>query len=196
MIGSVTVVPAVLAALGDKVDKGRIPFLHRLRRDDGESRALGLGPRHASCAARWSRPSPPARLLVALAIPALGMHTAQHRHRRPARASSRSCRSTTACRRRSRATRSRRASSSTAKDVTSAQVDGRDPRPERSTPIATGHDPRAGQRHGQPRPHGARSSIADPGQRRRRRVGARAGEAARQRHPARPSASVDGTEAT
>src|SRR3954470_24810614 len=41
MIGSVTVVPAVLAALGDKVNKGRIPFLHRVRRDDGESRAWG-----------------------------------------------------------------------------------------------------------------------------------------------------------
>ena len=37
MIGSVTVVPAVLSALGNKVDKGRVPFLHRLRRSDGES---------------------------------------------------------------------------------------------------------------------------------------------------------------
>ena len=38
MIGSVTVVPAVLSVLGDKVEKGRIPFLHRLRRQGGESR--------------------------------------------------------------------------------------------------------------------------------------------------------------
>ena len=30
MIGSLTVVPAMLAWLGDRVDKGRIPFLHRL----------------------------------------------------------------------------------------------------------------------------------------------------------------------
>jgi RND superfamily putative drug exporter len=75
MIGSVTVVPAVLAWLGDRVNKGRIPFLHRLRRDDGESRAWG-----------WVIDKVLARpvvsivlaggLLVALAIPALGMHTA------------------------------------------------------------------------------------------------------------------------
>src|SRR5215218_8491533 len=30
MIGSVTVVPAVLAWLGDRIDKGRVPLLHRL----------------------------------------------------------------------------------------------------------------------------------------------------------------------
>ena len=41
MIGSVTVLPAVLASLGDRVEKGRIPFLHRLRRDDGEGRVWG-----------------------------------------------------------------------------------------------------------------------------------------------------------
>src|SRR4051794_12602203 len=35
MIGSVTVVPALLSALGNKVDKGRVPFLHRLQRGDG-----------------------------------------------------------------------------------------------------------------------------------------------------------------
>ena len=38
MIGSVTVVPAVLSVLGDRVEKGRVPFLHRARRADGESR--------------------------------------------------------------------------------------------------------------------------------------------------------------
>src|SRR3712207_3489071 len=31
MIGSLTVVPAMLGWLGDRVDKGRVPFLHRLR---------------------------------------------------------------------------------------------------------------------------------------------------------------------
>jgi uncharacterized membrane protein YdfJ with MMPL/SSD domain len=75
MIGSVTVVPAALSKLGDKVDKGRVPFLSRLRRDDGESRAWG-----------WVMDKVLARpvvsavlatsLLVALAIPSLGMHTA------------------------------------------------------------------------------------------------------------------------
>ena len=38
MIGSLTVLPATLAALGNKVERGRVPFLHRLRRDDNESR--------------------------------------------------------------------------------------------------------------------------------------------------------------
>ena len=42
MIGSVTVVPAVLSLLGDRVERGRVPFLHRLRRSDGESRLWSL----------------------------------------------------------------------------------------------------------------------------------------------------------
>ena len=36
MIGSLTVLPALLSRLGDKVEKGRIPFVHRLRRDNGD----------------------------------------------------------------------------------------------------------------------------------------------------------------
>ncbi|HKE78711.1 MAG TPA: MMPL family transporter [Solirubrobacteraceae bacterium] len=74
MIGSVTVVPAVLAWLGDRVDKGRIPFLHRLRRDDGESRVwnwvLGKSLKRPLLAATAS-----AGLLIVLALPAFGMHT-------------------------------------------------------------------------------------------------------------------------
>ena len=38
MIGSLTVLPAMLSKLGDRVEKGRIPFLHRLRRSSGENR--------------------------------------------------------------------------------------------------------------------------------------------------------------
>src|SRR4029453_10768684 len=38
MIGSLTVLPALLGSLGDKIEKGRIPFLHRLRSSDGEGR--------------------------------------------------------------------------------------------------------------------------------------------------------------
>ncbi|CAA9474794.1 MAG: Integral membrane protein [uncultured Solirubrobacteraceae bacterium] len=76
MIGSLTVVPALLAALGDKVEKGRIPFLHRLRRDDGESRLW-----NAVLDRVLERPLVAASLatavLVALAIPALGMKTAE-----------------------------------------------------------------------------------------------------------------------
>ena len=38
VLGSLTVLPATLAALGDKVDKGRVPFLNKRRRADGEGR--------------------------------------------------------------------------------------------------------------------------------------------------------------
>ena len=38
MIGSLTVLPAVLSKLGDRVEKGRIPLLGRLRRPGGENR--------------------------------------------------------------------------------------------------------------------------------------------------------------
>jgi uncharacterized membrane protein YdfJ with MMPL/SSD domain len=36
MVGSLTVLPALLGKLGDRVEKGRIPFLHRLKSKDGE----------------------------------------------------------------------------------------------------------------------------------------------------------------
>jgi uncharacterized membrane protein YdfJ with MMPL/SSD domain len=38
VLGSLTVLPASLAALGDKVDKGRVPFLHKRGRSDGGGR--------------------------------------------------------------------------------------------------------------------------------------------------------------
>jgi RND superfamily putative drug exporter len=75
MIGSLTVLPAVLSKLGDRVEKGRIPWLSRLRRPVGEGRV-------------WStvltpvlrRPVVSATLAVAvlatLAIPTLQIHTA------------------------------------------------------------------------------------------------------------------------
>ena len=45
MLGSLTVLPAVLSMLGDRVEKGRIPFLDRFRRDAGEgSRIWGADP--------------------------------------------------------------------------------------------------------------------------------------------------------
>ena len=46
MVGSLTVLPAMMSALGSRVDKGRIPLLHRLRRRAPASRACG-----ASCCA-------------------------------------------------------------------------------------------------------------------------------------------------
>lgn len=73
MIGSITVVPAMLAWLGPKVDKGRVPLLGRRR--DGDSRLWGaiLTPvlRFPLAAALVS-----AALLVGLALPALQMKTA------------------------------------------------------------------------------------------------------------------------
>src|SRR5215208_3779651 len=41
MLGSLTVLPALLSKLGDKVDRGRIPLAGRLRRDGGEGRIWG-----------------------------------------------------------------------------------------------------------------------------------------------------------
>jgi RND superfamily putative drug exporter len=74
MIGSVTVLPAILASLGDRVDKGRIPFLHRLRRADGDSRVwswiLDKVLRRPAISAVLAT-----GLLVVMALPAFGMHT-------------------------------------------------------------------------------------------------------------------------
>jgi RND superfamily putative drug exporter len=75
VVGSLTVLPAVLELLGPRIDRGRIPFLPRLRTDGGSrfwpavvdrvlrrpliSLVLAVG------------------LLVALAVPALGMHVSK-----------------------------------------------------------------------------------------------------------------------
>jgi uncharacterized membrane protein YdfJ with MMPL/SSD domain len=76
VLGSLTFVPAMLAALGSKVERGRVPFLHRVKRADGESRlwnaVLDRVLRRPVVAAVLS-----AALLVGLAIPALGMKTAE-----------------------------------------------------------------------------------------------------------------------
>jgi RND superfamily putative drug exporter len=76
MLASLTVLPALLSRLGDKVERGRIPFLGRLRRERGENRV-------------WSAILTPAlkrpvatvvaatAVLVLLALPALHIHTAQ-----------------------------------------------------------------------------------------------------------------------
>jgi putative drug exporter of the RND superfamily len=75
VLGSLTVLPALLSKLGDGVDRGRIPFVSRLRRDDGEGRFWGAivdrvlrRPALSAAAA--------AALLLALAAPALQLHLA------------------------------------------------------------------------------------------------------------------------
>ena len=76
MIGSLTVLPALLAKLGDRVEKGRIPFLGRFRRPSGENRFWSwiLTP-------ALKRPvvaaSAATALLLVLAAPVLHLHTAQ-----------------------------------------------------------------------------------------------------------------------
>src|SRR4051794_2164903 len=75
ILGSVTAPPAVLSKLGDKVEKGRVPYLGRLRhRNHGESRVWGwiidraLARPVVSVIAAGG-------ILVVLALPALNMKT-------------------------------------------------------------------------------------------------------------------------
>ena len=76
MLGSLTVLPALLSKLGDRVEKGRIPFMRRFRRASGENRLWSaiLTPalRHPVISAIAST-----AVLVAFALPALHIHTAQ-----------------------------------------------------------------------------------------------------------------------
>src|ERR671914_218071 len=76
VLGSLTVLPAVLSKLGDKVEKGRVPIVGRMRhRNHGESRVWGwildrvLRRPVVSLVVAGG-------ILVALSIPALGMQTA------------------------------------------------------------------------------------------------------------------------
>ncbi|MGH8315938.1 MAG: MMPL family transporter, partial [Steroidobacterales bacterium] len=75
MLGSLTVLPALLSKLGDRVDRLHVPLVGRLRRDDGEGRLWG-----AVIDRVLRRPLLSAALaagaLVALAIPAIQLHMA------------------------------------------------------------------------------------------------------------------------
>jgi uncharacterized membrane protein YdfJ with MMPL/SSD domain len=74
MLGSLTVLPALMAWLGDRIDKGRIPLVSRVRRPAGESRIWG-----AVVSRVMRRPALSLLVaggaLVALTIPAFGMNT-------------------------------------------------------------------------------------------------------------------------
>jgi RND superfamily putative drug exporter len=76
MLGSLTVLPALLSKLGDRVEKGKIPYLHRLRRTSGDNRfwkaILTPALRRPAIAAAVSGAA-----LAALALPTLHLHTAQ-----------------------------------------------------------------------------------------------------------------------
>ena len=75
VVGSVTVLPALLALLGDRVDRGRVPFVHRLRRPAQDGRGWDrvlrrvLGAPVVSLAVFGG-------LLVVLAVPAFLLRTA------------------------------------------------------------------------------------------------------------------------
>ncbi|MFL5913954.1 MAG: MMPL family transporter, partial [Gaiellaceae bacterium] len=74
MVGSLTVLPAMLAWLGDRIDKGRVPFVSRLRGRGGGagfwSFVLDRVLRHPVVSVVLA-----GGLLVALAIPAFSLHT-------------------------------------------------------------------------------------------------------------------------
>jgi RND superfamily putative drug exporter len=74
VLGSLTVLPAVLAKLGDRVHKTRLPILRRMRREERDSRIWGFVLGHV-----LRRPVVAlvagVAVLAALAYPALNMHT-------------------------------------------------------------------------------------------------------------------------
>ncbi|MFB7245837.1 MMPL family transporter [Streptomyces populi] len=88
MVGSVTVLPALLSLLGDRVEKGRVPFLHRAKRRAAAAgrnnrRTADEGSRFWSAVLRVVLAKPAVSLVVAtgallaVAAPALGMKTQQ-----------------------------------------------------------------------------------------------------------------------
>ena len=76
MVGSLTVLPALLSKLGDRVDRLRVPHIRRLRRESGESRVWG-----AIVDGVLRRPVVSVVVaggaLLALAAPALGLRMVQ-----------------------------------------------------------------------------------------------------------------------
>src|SRR2546421_3768894 len=76
MLGSLTVLPALLSKLGNRVEKGKIPYLHRLRREEGENRfwkkILTPAMRRPGIAAAIA-----GGVLLVMAVPVLHLHTTQ-----------------------------------------------------------------------------------------------------------------------
>lgn len=88
MVGSVTVLPALLSLLGDRVERGRVPFLNRLKQSKKRRAAGGAGSGGGSGESRFWRAvlgrvlrgpktalAVAAGALVAIALPAVGMQT-------------------------------------------------------------------------------------------------------------------------
>ena len=76
MVGSLTVLPALLSKLGDRIEKGRVPLLGRLK---ARTAKLNIWSRVTDSVMRrpvvWLVVA--SGFLIALAIPALGLHTAE-----------------------------------------------------------------------------------------------------------------------
>ena len=182
MIGSLTVLPAILGRLGDKVEKGKIPFTGRKPPPHREPH-LGRHPRAACSSTRSSRRSPPAQSCSSWPLPALEPAHLADRASRASRAprSSRSSASPT----RSRAAPDPAVVAIKADDVNAPQV--KEAIAElKQTALATGEMNNADRRRGQPRHTVATVSIPLAGCRHRRRVDART------RHPARRGDPGDG----
>ena len=75
VLGSVTILPALMSWLGDRVEKVRVPLVNRLRRSDGESRVWRAVLRRVLKRPVWSAAIAGA-VLVALALPLFVMRTA------------------------------------------------------------------------------------------------------------------------
>jgi len=75
ILSSLTVLPAVLAWLGDRVEKGRIPFINRYRRPAGQSRFWSALVERVM-RRPWVAIVVAGGLLIALAVPALNMNIA------------------------------------------------------------------------------------------------------------------------
>jgi anti-anti-sigma factor len=75
MVGSLTVLPALLSKLGDNVNKGRVPFVNRLHKPGAES---GFWATVVNAVLRhpWVSVVAAGGLLVVLAVPTFRLHTA------------------------------------------------------------------------------------------------------------------------
>ena len=185
MIGSVTVVPAVLAWLGDRIEKGRVPFLHGRRNSSGESRAwdwiLTKVLQAPGAVGRRVRRHPDR------ARPA-GLRDAHgpHRHRRPAAQARRhEGLRPRAGRLPGRADPGRRGHRGQGRD--DAADPGRDAEDGRPR-LRHRHDERPADRRGQRRQARRVDRDPDEGRRDRQRLGQRAERAARQGSSTRRSA--------
>jgi uncharacterized membrane protein YdfJ with MMPL/SSD domain len=76
MLGSLTVLPALLSKLGTRVDRGRIPIVHRFRHD-GEGSRLWRAILRPTLAHPVAAAALAGGLLIVLALPAFQLNTAQ-----------------------------------------------------------------------------------------------------------------------